>query len=170
MKFGDPVNVVLCNARSLLPKTESLIDLMNEVNASISICTETWIKEGERAEEFLRDLADNTRYDVLRKSRRTRGGGVAILYDKTELHMTHVKTPETDFEVLATLARRKSQRIKFLTIAVYIPPSYDAEKTDSCFKYIIELISLLKSRYESPYVILGGDFNQKPIKSSFPFP
>ena len=50
-----------------------------------------------------------------------------------------------------------------MTIVAYIPPSYDAEQTSDCLEYITLVLQIVKSRYESPYILLGGDFNQKPL-------
>ena len=95
------------------------------------ICTETWIRPGDRTEEFLQDLSSNTKYEVLRRDREgRRGGGIAVIYRKDRIEMSIVKIPKTEYEIMATIGRRPSQRKKILTIAAYFPPSLDTENTN----------------------------------------
>ena len=150
----------------MLPKIDSFTQTLEESQADVCICTETWTHSNAQTEEFLGDFSSNTNYDILRRDRGSRGGGVAIVFNKKRLTASRVSTPPSEYEVLAAIIRRTSQRRKILCIAAYIPPNYDAEKTTGCIEYLANVINLLRAKYDSPYIVLGGDFNMKPVHNA----
>ena len=56
-------------------------------------------------------------------------------------------------------------------VAVYIPPNYSVPRVNGCLDYVENLLVDIKARYQDPYVIVAGDFNQWQIPqalSEFP--
>ena len=51
-KINQRFTVVLTNARSLMPKVNSLIDTLDELSADVAVVTETWIRANEGTEEI----------------------------------------------------------------------------------------------------------------------
>ena len=49
-------NVILANARSLLPKIDSLVDSFRNLELSCAIITESWLRPGIKLEEEIADL------------------------------------------------------------------------------------------------------------------
>jgi hypothetical protein len=143
-----------------------LVTSLNELHSDVAVCTETWINSNHCTEELLSDLESNSKYSVLRRDRQSRGGGVAVIYNRDLISMTEAKLPTTKYEVLAAIGRRTSQRRKVLVIAAYIPPSYDAEETNGFMEYLTQALLLLRGRYVNPYIILGGGFQQKATQQS----
>ena len=59
-------NFLLTNARSLAPKIESLLDYFEELDLSMAIVAESWLKPGEDLEKV--DLQFGESISVLHKS------------------------------------------------------------------------------------------------------
>ena len=75
----------------------SLIDTLEEIDGHIAVITETWFRESNELSGVLRDAEDITGYGFIRRDRfestgqDTRGGGVAIVYKKSNFEMTPLK-------------------------------------------------------------------------------
>ena len=52
------LSVITANARSLVPKLESLFDCMSERNIDLACVTETWIKQGKQLNDLEQELRD----------------------------------------------------------------------------------------------------------------
>ena len=84
-KKTDLFTIINANARSLCPKMNSFIDTFKEMESSLAIVTETWLKSGEGLEDDLDDLLHGAGIGLITLNRRagSRGvahGGVAIGY------------------------------------------------------------------------------------------
>ena len=66
----DTLNFVNTNARSLGPKTESLIDNLVELESQLAVVTETWFSED--SQDILHDLEDGHGYAAKEKLQRDR--------------------------------------------------------------------------------------------------
>ena len=131
-KHKNSLDIILTNARSLLPKLSSLVENMQELDCEIAIATETWFQDGKQLDRALTDIESGYGYAVVKRNRRgARGGGVAIVYKRGDIVMQEIKTCK-DYVVVAAIARRTGQRRKIATIAVYIPPNYTAEDNKNC--------------------------------------
>ena len=80
------VNIMLTNARSLLPKLKSLVDAFQSLELHCAAITETWFKGGMNLRRKLEEIEEKEGLKVIHKSRDGRGkkvgGGVAIVYEK----------------------------------------------------------------------------------------
>ena len=162
-------NFVLANARSLRPKLISLVDTLEEIDGHVAVITETWFRQTSTLEKLLQDTEDLTGYGFIRKDRwqptdsvPVRGGGVAIVYRKSNFEMTPLNI-NTKHEIVASLGRRTGQKRKLITIGAYIQPAADAETTADFLETISNAIRRFKGKYCSPYFIVAGDFNKKKI-------
>lgn len=159
--------ISLVNARSLIPKLESLYETQNELQSDVSILTETWININDQIKQILQDNEDITNYALIRKDRKgMRGGGVAISYNKNKIQMSQARLPQSNFEVVAAVGRRTGQRRKVVVLAVYIPPSYNADRSRRALQYVNDCLLLLSSRYDNPHIFVGGDFNRRDAKQA----
>ena len=163
----NDLNFVLANARSLRPKLYSLVDTLEEMEGHLAVITETWFRSSPQLEELLRDAEDTTGYGFIRKDRQetgqeSRGGGVAIVYKKSNIEMTQLKV-QGKFEIVASLGRRTGQKRKIVTIGAYIPPAADAETSKEFLNEIANAVRRFKTKYCSPYFIIAGDFNKRKI-------
>lgn len=160
--------VALINARSLKDKLNSLQDNLTEMGADLCLLTETWFKECSQINMILEDFTNRTDFGFIRRDRTglKRGGGVAICYDKNKISFVRSKLPPSKHEVLAAVGRRTGQRRKIVCIVVYVPPWYNADQNRSLYSYINDVILAIKNKYESPYILIGGDFNKRSVSEA----
>lgn len=141
-----------------------MVDTMHEVDAHIALVTETWMKNTPAINRQLQDMQDALGYACIRKDRVSgNGGGVAILYKTGDLVLNQIKTG-TNHEIVAAVGRRIGQRRKIVVVAAYVPPGLNAEASELVLQKIADLIGTFKRRYNSPYILLGGDFNKRQIE------
>ena len=58
-------------------------------------------------------------------------------------------------------------RKKIAFVVTYIPPWYNAQQNRSMYSYINDVVILtLKTKYENPMILIGGDFNRREIKEA----
>ena len=160
----NELNILLVNARSLRPKLYSLIDTMQELDGHIALLTETWFHQDRQLDITLEDMKNALGYDCIRRDRTDgrEGGGVAIFYKMGDLQLQQIKV-ETEFEIVAAIDRRTGQRRKMVVLTIYITPSLEAEGSDKALEELAALIGRFKSKYQSPYFLIGGDFNKRNV-------
>ena len=67
---------------------------------------------------------------------------------------------------MAAVGRRTGQRRKIVFIVVYIPPHYNAEQNRALYRYTNDAVLKIKSKYDDPYIVYGGDFNRRNFRAS----
>lgn len=147
---SSSLNCIYLNARSLVKS--NAIDALSLYcrNTSIDVVcvTETWCGDSISDAE----LSCGGLFDVFRRDRRGRGGGVAVLISR-QLHAVHVSF-ESNAELLVVELGPKTERIRIC--CCYIPPSFGLSR-----KALFDELSLtLDALFESdvPLIVLG-DFN-----------
>ena len=149
----------------MLPKIESLVSSLDEMEADVACITETWMTT--RSDSTCRDVSGRTDYSFIERNRAgRRGGGVCIMYNRKFIDMTRCKLPDSRFEVVAAIGRRKAQRRKVLIIAAYLPPNLTAGEDKEFLDQLCDTILVLKNKYNDPYIMLGGDFNKRNLKAA----
>lgn len=137
------------NARSLANNTMELERLLFEYNPDIVIVTETWLRPEIKDCEIIPPA-----YNMIRKDRDTRGGGVAIIF-KEKLRLVPMPySPDCE----SVWCETELSGISCVIGAVYLPPNAP--------------LSFLKSIQDFFYVntcdksrlIIGGDFNLPGIR------
>ena len=132
--LSTKLSIINTNARSLCPKITSLIDCIDELEASVAVVTETWLADGEPLEKDVSDLACGAGLGMIYKNRRpnARGvahGGVAVIYRKNACNLKEIDiTNSENFEVLPTVGNIPGYKEKLVTIACYLPPNYSVPK------------------------------------------
>ena len=134
----------------------------------MAIITETWFKSTPQLERFLNDAEQVTGFGFVRKDRSetdsqaSRGGGVAIVYKKSEFAITKLGIPG-NFEIVAMLARRTGQRRKIIVIGAYINPAANADTSRAFLETVSYAVRTFKAKYVAPYFVIAGDFNMRKI-------
>ena len=80
------------------------------------------------------------------------------------------RNPE-GYEMLVAAGSVKGRMMKFLVMACYIPPNYSKQKGSGALEFIENVLIELKRRYNDPYLVVAGDFNQWRVEDyldSFP--
>ena len=145
---------------------ESLADGMLDLEADVGIVTETWLQD-QAVENTVIDAAGEHGLDAFLLNRQEvaangrQYGGLAILSRSasTKFKKFDIVNPD-DFEVLCVAGKVNKIREKVVVIGVYIPPNYPKVKAESCLDYIADVIAEAKRKFDSPLILVGGDWNQ----------
>ena len=126
-KKSTKMRVINTNARSLCPKIDSLVDVMEESDASLAVVTETWLKDGDRLDEDVDGLSRGAGIGMLYKNRKplqngVSYGGVAILLDERIGSFKKAKVNDRGHEVSVAAGSIKGHSRKLVVIACYLPP------------------------------------------------
>ena len=158
------------NARSLLPKIDSLIDYFDELSASFAVVCETWLVDGEKLGDDLLDLEESSDLRMIFKNRpakltkrykkRTAGGGVCILYDKNKVSIVEKKFPGNKFEIVCGIASVPSMKRKIAICGVYLRPGSNADTNREALEFLADMILKIRTDFPDPFVMVAGDFNR----------
>ena len=164
---GSPVffNVLLTNARSLIPKLDSLLEHFRELDLFCAIVTESWLRPGNVLKAELEELDTAEKISVIHKSRKTRkgrtaGGGVALIFDKNKCDFKEIPIAGK-YEITAAIGNIPGLKRKVAVVGTYIPPSYKAAQNEGVLEKLGEVLSQIKLKYNNPLIISGGDFNTR---------
>ena len=47
-----------------------------------------------------------------------------------------------------------------MVIACYLPPGYEKKHGEAAVEFLVDTVSAMKRRFQNPYIVLAGDFNQ----------
>ena len=159
MKYNT-LNFSLANARSLSTIVVSLVDKFRELELDFSIITETWFKNDREHRQELEDIKNAEKIEFICKNRPTRGGGVAIAFDTTNMKLKALPVPGQN-EVVAAVGCSTSISRPIVIIAVYLPPKQKADTTRGICSTIADVIEKAKLKHSDPYIVVGGDINKK---------
>ena len=165
----ERLSFINTNARSLCPKTESLVDYFRELDCTLGVVTETWLANSSRLDNYVEDLQDGAGISLLYQNRpkNARGlshGGVGILAQDARVRLTRMKFHNPGaYEVMGASAKIKGHVRRVEVIACYLPPSLPADSARECLQHVVDFIHEGKRKFDSPRIIVAGDFNQFEI-------
>ena len=160
------LTILNTNARSLCPKIDSLIDCMDELDANLSVVTETWLGDGEGHDEDISELSGAAGLNMLYRNRQPNEqngqsyGGVAVIWRQAIMDLKELKLVPSDLEILTCVGPLRGHSRKRAVVACYLPPIYSKQRADHALNCISEAVAELERRYNHPYLIVTGDFNQ----------
>ena len=162
------------NARSISNKSTALVDLFDEASISVSIITETWLRDSGNVRQRIEDLELGEDISMIRKDRGgRRGGGVAIAYNnkKMVLEEYELTGAKRGHEIVAATGRMISGGEKLFIVSIYLPPSMGRADVEGVTKIIADNHGRVKSNIPDVLIIVAGDFNKKrflPALEDFP--
>ena len=168
----NALTIINTNARSLCPKIDSLVDCFEELEVDVAVITETWLKDSPELDQDLRDLEEGAGISSVTLNRLPNHlgvshGGVAVLTRKGMGNFKKINVPNPDsFEVLPVIGSVIGSARKLVVIGIYIPPNYTVPRGNDCLEYVENLIIDIKARYQDPYILVAGDFNQWAIDTA----
>ena len=163
------IRLLPTNARSLMPKLDSLKDAFQSLCLNFASITDTWFKGGSALGGDLIDFEGLTGIKILHKSRDGRrkktGGGVAIAFDtgSCNLKIRALKHVKKEFEILCVTGRVAKAERTVAIFVVYLPPSMRSQELETLKEGLAVEIGLIKQNMKNPIIIVNGDFNQKDI-------
>ena len=141
----------MINFQSLFNKRNEFSNLVNESGCDVIIGTETWLSSNHLNSELL--LND---YDIFRKDRASRGGGV-LLAVKKNLCAEEIPSPSDTESVYCKVNIKGKKPIIFGS--VYRPPNSDFNYS---YKIINDFYNIF-NKFKSATLWFGGDFNLPDI-------
>ena len=165
------MSIINTNARSLRPKIDSLLDVIEETDSSIAVVIETWMQDGDNIAREVEDLSLGAGVGLLYRNREPTAsngvsyGGVAVLWRECfgSFRKLDLKNPDR-FEVLVTAGSVVGHSRKTIVVACYLPPNMPLDRAEKCMCYISDVIVEVKARFNNPYLFIAGDFNQWRIE------
>ena len=155
------MNFALANARSLMPKLQSLIDYFDEYGLAFSVMTETWIQGGRETNKSINDMLDGSHIGLIRRDRGKRGGGVAIAYDTRRAKLKKYVVQNNRFEIVCAHGKINNNSRRIAIFAVYLPPKQTTSATKEVESCIADSILKLKSESKDPLIIVAGDLKER---------
>ena len=155
------VKFLLSNCRSVILKTESILDMFENCDNDFAILTETWTNEGNQA-RIEEDFRKGKGLNVLMSSREgKRGGGLAVVFRQNKLSFTKHDFFTGQFEILAVKCKIEVAQKNLFVIATYYPPSMKASDVEKMNELICDEVLKIKLDYKDPFIIIAGDMNKK---------
>ena len=160
---------LLTNARSLEPKTASLIEAFDFLNLHFAGVTETWFKGGRALTDRLTDIEGASGIKILHQSRdgrlKTRGGGVAIAFDTSTYNFKRrqLKHIPKELEIICAIGRVGKISRRITVFVVYVPPAIRASQFRELGEALSAEIAAVKGTYRDPGIIVMGDFNHRDV-------
>ena len=163
--------IINCNARSLCPKIESLVECFEEMDGTVGVVSETWIRDG--AEDLVERLSEGDGLGFISRKRSQPAsngvtyGGVAVLWRKSACSLKEFAFPNPlDFEVVVATGSLRGHTRKLAIISCYIPPGYSRARGEGAIEHINDIVVHLKGRFTDPYIVIAGDYNQWQVADS----
>ena len=146
------LSVLLCNARSVVNKTDDLALLIDHYGAKIILVTETWL-HADIPDSFL-GLCSH--FHLFRKDRMNRKGGGVCALVSNELNVCTVQIPLHFFHLEMLCFDLVDCNSKYRFIICYRPPGYN----ESAQSYAKDLADSLQGLASVSYtVFICGDIN-----------
>ena len=164
-KYNE-MNFSLANARSLANKIDSLLDMFKEKDLHFSLITETWFKSNKYTKQELENIKLAENIEFVCKNRGSRGGGVAIAFNNNRASFKPITIHGNKYELVGAVGRNGSDTRKCVLFALYIPPSQTAKDTEGLFHCLADAIEKAKLDYSDPYIVIGGDMNNRDINKA----
>ena len=162
----------LTNARSLMPKINSLIDAFGSLQLHCAAITETWFRGCRKINENITDIEGATGIRIIHKSRdgRRKGnsrGGVAFAVNTSTCNFKKkALMPNPDsYEILGLVGSIGKIPRRVVAFMIYIPQSTRASDLTKIRDALSEEIAAAKVSYKNPMILIGGDFNPRDISS-----
>ena len=104
------LNLACTNARSLVHKIDSLVTLFDENGLHFAALTETWLTAKHCSPRTMADLTIGANLSFIRRDRGSRGGGVAICYNRQKYVCA----------VLISLSRTQGEKLRLFVLPVIV--------------------------------------------------
>ena len=163
------VRFMLTNARSLIPKLDSMVDAFGSLELNFASVTETWFKGGKALKDRLVDLEGQSGIRILHRSRdgRTKktGGGVAIAFNIStcNLKTRELKHIGREFEVMCATGRVGKVDRRVVVFVAYVPPGMRSGDLERLRELLALEVAAAKESYKDPIIVVNGDFNHRDV-------
>ena len=159
------------NARSLLPKLDSLCDCMFEKGCDFALITETWLQDNRMTDECLTECVNRYAVGIISRNRsicatnNRQYGGVSVIFRRKTTSLTAFPLINpNEHEVVAAVGKVSGIKGKVFVIACYAPPNLTQNKADELLEFLSDVVAEGKRKFPDCSIVVGGDFNQWPAQ------
>ena len=157
----ENIKFLLSNCRSVILKTDSVLDMFENCCIDFAILTETWTNEKNQT-YIKEDFQKGKGLEIILSSReRKRGGGLAIVYKKDKLSFKRHECFSGGFEILIVKCKVEVTKKALFVIATYYPPNMKVGEVRDMNEIICDEILKIKMENEDPFIMIAGDMNKK---------
>ena len=155
----------LTNARSLIQKTDALMDAFESLGLDFACVAETWFKGGRALKDALTDIEGASGIRFVHRSRDGRrgghGGGVAIAFNAGTCNFKErkLKNVSASQEIVCVHGRIAGSRRPVVVFAIYVPPRTNAKGRKLIAEALAAEVAAMSSVLNNPAIFIGGDFN-----------
>ena len=164
----DRKKIQLCfgitNARSLWKKMISLADNMSELELGLCIVTETWFYNSPALDRLVCDAEHGQALGMINNVRKpigrlNTGGGVSIVFDKNKLSGKRFNIRTNGAEIVVGQFKLREESRTIFVVGIYLSTRLSKNAAVKHMNTLTCVISQLKTSHDSPYILVGGDFN-----------
>ena len=162
VKQSNNVTLLYLNARSIVQKRESLVELLEERKPDIILITETWLTPNHESQEFTFPAYTMVRSD--RQSNR-RGGGI-LMYFSIEYSVSVDNIVQSEHPIESVWCTIKQTAISLVIGCIYRPPTHTTTSGNcqpTSDKELSTVIDQICTKYSKKSIIICGDFNYPEI-------
>ena len=162
----NQLNIACANARSIVEKIDSLIELSDINSLHFTILTETWLTGKHCPPRVLADLTTGANLSFIRRDRGSRGGGVAISYNPTLIRLANYPVKQVgkkQTELVCATGNCTITKRKIAVMSIYLPPSMKSDELEKGVQLVIDTADKIKTSFPDALFFIGGDFNGKNI-------
>lgn len=160
-------NVMAINARSIMPKINSLFTLVEELNCDIVLLTETWeVNDKPEHRATVNQIVNGKNYSWISNPRLGRGGGGSgILINYMNFAncriscISDLHPPATVESTWAMITPRSRANIKIALCAIYMPPRLCVADVKACQEYVVAAADRIVRKFKQVKFVIGGDLN-----------
>lgn len=160
------LNCALINCRSLKPKMQSLIETFNMNSLTIALLNETWLYKSDKpVKKIITDMKNEHGYDLIRRDRNSRGGGVAVAFDSRKISLKKLQLSSLrncQYEILATRGKLRSYKKEITVFSCYLPPKLNKNESQNMIECLADAIGEAKSTSDG-WFLIGGDWNGRAL-------
>ena len=136
---------------------------MQEIEASIAVVTETWMRDGQDWQVL--DLSLGAGAGIVYRSRPPNRngvlyGGVAVVWREKTASFKKLDIESAEHEVIVVGGKLKGYGRKLVVVAAYLPLNLTLQKADTCMSFVADAVVEVKRKSTDPFVVVAGDFNQ----------
>ena len=167
MNHENEIRCLLTNARSLMPKMDSMIDAFRSLDLNFASITETWFRGGKALANKLTEVEGSSGIKILHRSRDGRikktGGGVALAFNMGNCNFKnrHLKHVDKQFEVMCATGSVGKIPRRVVVFVIYVPPSTRVAEVAKLKEAIGAEITSVRRAFKNPIIIVNGDLNHR---------
>ena len=158
------------NARSLWKKIQSMYDAFTDLELDFMIVSETWFHNTPALDRLVCDAEHGKgvkmiNYCRTKRGRLNAGGGISIIYNSNTLTGSEYNVKKSGFEIAVGKFKLKNESRALFIIGAYLSTRLSKQEAEKNIQALVVIINKIKLQHESPYIVLGGDFNNFDISS-----